>query len=101
GSTVLALSHSPAPLEIYPLSLHDALPIFICGLIPLTIASGAGAIGNRTIGTAAAGGMLVGTLVGVFLIPGLYVVFATIDRKFKEKKTQPMPAPSLNQQVTV
>jgi hydrophobic/amphiphilic exporter-1 (mainly G- bacteria), HAE1 family len=59
---------------------------FIAGLIPLTIASGAGAIGNRTIGTAAAGGMLIGTLVGVFLIPGLYVVFETLDTKFKKNK---------------
>jgi HAE1 family hydrophobic/amphiphilic exporter-1 len=58
---------------------------FICGLIPLTIASGAGAIGNRTIGTAAAGGMLIGTLVGVFLIPGLYVVFETLATKYKKE----------------
>jgi HAE1 family hydrophobic/amphiphilic exporter-1 len=49
---------------------------FIAGLIPLMLASGAGAIGNKTIGTAAAGGMLFGTLFGVILIPGLYVVFA-------------------------
>ncbi|SHO60237.1 efflux RND transporter permease subunit [Algoriphagus zhangzhouensis] len=61
---------------------------FICGLIPLTIASGAGAIGNRTIGTAAAGGMFIGTLIGVFLIPGLYVVFETIDTKMRAKKAQ-------------
>jgi len=59
---------------------------FISGLIPLTIASGAGAIGNRTIGTAAAGGMLIGTIVGVFLIPGLYVVFETLATKFKRKE---------------
>lgn len=59
---------------------------FISGLIPLTIASGAGAIGNRTIGTAAAGGMLIGTLVGVFLIPGLYVVFETIATNMKKKE---------------
>ncbi|HSJ69707.1 MAG TPA: efflux RND transporter permease subunit, partial [Anditalea sp.] len=59
---------------------------FICGLIPLTLASGAGAIGNRTIGTAAAGGMLIGTLVGIFLIPGLYVVFETIATKLRKKK---------------
>jgi len=60
---------------------------FIAGLIPLTIASGAGAIGNRTIGTAAAGGMLIGTMVGIFLIPGLYVVFETLATKFKKKET--------------
>ena len=44
---------------------------FIAGLIPLVFATGAGAIGNRTIGTTAAGGMLVGTVIGVLVIPGL------------------------------
>ncbi len=59
---------------------------FICGLIPLTIATGAGALGNRSIGTAAAGGMLIGTFVGIFLVPGLYVIFESIETYFKEKK---------------
>ncbi|MFO0809321.1 MAG: efflux RND transporter permease subunit [Gemmataceae bacterium] len=48
---------------------------FIAGLVPLVLATGAGAIGNRTIGTAAAGGMLVGTVLGVLVIPGLYYLF--------------------------
>jgi HAE1 family hydrophobic/amphiphilic exporter-1 len=60
---------------------------FIAGLIPLVIASGAGAIGNRTIGTAAAGGMLAGTLFGVLVIPGLYVVFAGLEIKLGRRKT--------------
>jgi HAE1 family hydrophobic/amphiphilic exporter-1 len=51
---------------------------FIAGLIPLLFASGAGAIGNRTIGAAAAGGMLLGTVFGVLVIPGLYYVFASL-----------------------
>ena len=51
---------------------------FIAGLIPLVVATGAGAIGNRTIGTAAAGGMLVGTVIGVLVIPGLYYLFGRI-----------------------
>lgn len=51
---------------------------FIAGLIPLVYATGAGAIGNRTIGTTAAGGMLVGTVLGVLMIPGLYYFFAKI-----------------------
>ena len=48
---------------------------FIAGLLPLVFATGAGAIGNRTIGTTAAGGMLVGTVIGVLVIPGLYYLF--------------------------
>jgi HAE1 family hydrophobic/amphiphilic exporter-1 len=49
---------------------------FIAGLIPLVVAKGPGAVGNRTIGSAAAGGMLIGTICGVLLIPGLYYLFA-------------------------
>ncbi len=48
---------------------------FIAGLIPLVRATGPGAIGNRTIGTTAVGGMLMGTLIGVLVIPGLYYLF--------------------------
>ncbi|HPJ54224.1 MAG TPA: efflux RND transporter permease subunit, partial [Flavobacteriales bacterium] len=51
---------------------------FVAGLIPLVMASGAGAIGNRTIGSSALGGMLVGTVIGVLVIPGLYFVFANM-----------------------
>lgn len=61
---------------------------FIAGLIPLMFATGAGAIGNKTIGSAAAGGMLFGTVFGVIIIPGLYVVFATIAEKYRAKETQ-------------
>ena len=52
---------------------------FIAGLIPLVIATGAGAVGNRTIGTSALGGMLFGTVFGVVLIPGLYYIFAKME----------------------
>jgi len=58
---------------------------FIGGLIPLMFASGAGAVGNRTIGFAAAGGMLFGTVFGIIVVPGLYVVFARLGEKFKNK----------------
>lgn len=51
---------------------------FIAGLIPLVRATGPGAIGNRTIGTTAVGGMLMGTLIGVVVIPGLYYLFAKL-----------------------
>jgi len=59
---------------------------FIAGLIPLMFATGAGAVGNKTIGTAAAGGMLFGTIFGVMIIPGLYVIFATSADKLRKKR---------------
>jgi multidrug efflux pump subunit AcrB len=64
---------------------------FIAGLIPLCIASGAGAIGNRSIGTAAAGGMLIGTLFGVIIIPGLYILFEQMREKISDKDLPTAP----------
>jgi HAE1 family hydrophobic/amphiphilic exporter-1 len=58
---------------------------FVAGLIPLMIASGAGAIGNRTIGTAGAGGMFIGTVLGLIIIPGLFVFFSTLQLKLTAK----------------
>lgn len=56
---------------------------FIAGLIPLLFATGPGAIGNRTIGAASAGGMLLGTVFGVIIIPGLYYIFGKMAAKRK------------------
>lgn len=61
---------------------------FIAGLIPLVRATGAGAIGNRTIGTAALGGMLFGTVMGVIIIPGLYYIFGTLAEGRKMIKNE-------------
>jgi multidrug efflux pump subunit AcrB len=66
---------------------------FIAGLIPLVRATGPGAIGNRTIGTTAVGGMLLGTVVGVLVIPGLYYFFAKIGdgkRLIRDEHDQPI-----------
>ncbi|MBF4515560.1 efflux RND transporter permease subunit [Flavobacterium sp. ANB] len=54
---------------------------FILGLVPLMFASGAGAVGNKSIGTGAVGGMLIGTVLGVFVIPVLFIVFQTLQEK--------------------
>ncbi|MBD3626841.1 efflux RND transporter permease subunit [Cyclobacterium sp.] len=62
---------------------------FIAGLLPLAMATGAGALGNRSIGTAAAGGMLIGTIFGLIVIPGLYVIFAHFT--FKKISSEPEP----------
>lgn len=58
---------------------------FIAGLIPLVTATGAGALGNRSIGAAAAGGMFVGTLFGVVIVPGLFVIFTQLGDRFVSK----------------
>lgn len=66
---------------------------FIAGLIPLVIATGAGAVGNRTIGTSALGGMLFGTIFGVIVIPGLYYIFGSLaDGKalIRKEETEPL-----------
>lgn len=63
---------------------------FIAGLLPLMLASGAGRIGNNTIGSAAAGGMFIGTIFGVILVPGLYVVFAEMGKFFKKVNRKPI-----------
>ncbi len=58
---------------------------FILGLMPLMLASGAGAEGNRSIGTGAVGGMLIGTLFGVFVIPILFIVFQGLQERISSK----------------
>jgi len=66
---------------------------FIAGLIPLVRATGPGAIGNRTIGTTAVGGMLMGTLIGVVVIPGLYYLFAKMSdgrKLIKDEHDEPL-----------
>tara|TARA_Y100000815_G_C13301083_1_gene484672 strand:- start:226 stop:1572 length:1347 start_codon:yes stop_codon:yes gene_type:complete len=58
---------------------------FIFGLLPLALSSGIGAIGNQSIGVSAVGGMLVGTILGVFIIPVLFVVFQALQEKISGK----------------
>lgn len=81
GVSVLKAAMEGATLRFRPILMTSFA--FIAGLIPLVIASDPGRIGNRTIGTAAAGGMLIGTVFGVFLIPGLYFVFGKMAEKVK------------------
>jgi hydrophobic/amphiphilic exporter-1 (mainly G- bacteria), HAE1 family len=66
---------------------------FIAGLLPLLFATGPGAIGNRTIAAAAAGGMIFGTIFGVIIVPGLYFIFASISEKHvlvKDEEENPL-----------
>ncbi len=79
GSSVFQAAIEGASVRLRPILMTSFA--FIAGLIPLVFATGPGAIGNRTIGSAAAGGMLLGTLFGVIIVPGLYYIFASISEK--------------------
>lgn len=73
GATIFEAAIEGARVRFRPILMTSFA--FIAGLIPLIIATGAGAIGNRTIGSSALGGMLFGTIFGVIIIPGLYYIF--------------------------
>jgi hydrophobic/amphiphilic exporter-1 (mainly G- bacteria), HAE1 family len=79
GATVLEAAIEGAAVRLRPILMTSFA--FIAGLIPLVLATGPGAIGNKTIGSASAGGMFIGTIFGVLLIPGLYYIFGRIAEK--------------------
>ena len=83
GHSVLKAAIEASVARLRPILMTSFA--FIAGLIPLCLATGAGALGNRSIGTAAAGGMLMGTIIGLFLIPGLYVLFVRSTKKKRKK----------------
>jgi HAE1 family hydrophobic/amphiphilic exporter-1 len=76
GATVLEAAIEGAKVRFRPILMTSFA--FIAGLIPLLFATGPGAIGNRTIGASSAGGMLLGTLFGVIVVPGLYYIFGSL-----------------------
>jgi hydrophobic/amphiphilic exporter-1 (mainly G- bacteria), HAE1 family len=83
GASILEATIEGAAARFRPIIMTSFA--FIAGLIPLVIASGPGQLGNRSIGTAAAGGMLVGTVFGVIVIPGLYFLFAMMKEKISSR----------------
>jgi HAE1 family hydrophobic/amphiphilic exporter-1 len=74
---------------------------FILGLIPLMLSSGAGAAGNRSIGTGAVGGMLIGTLFGVFVVPVLFVIFQSWQEKISGSSKRPLPENAITENETI
>jgi hydrophobe/amphiphile efflux-1 (HAE1) family protein len=97
GASVLDAAVEGAVSRLRPILMTSFA--FIAGLIPLVMASGAGALGNRSIGTAAAGGMLIGTLFGMVLIPGLYVLFASFEKVKNLEAEEPAEAEEVRELV--
>lgn len=81
GSSVYQAAIEGARVRFRPILMTSLA--FIAGLLPLLFATGPGAIGNRTIGASSAGGMILGTVFGVIIIPGLYYVFGKLAAKRK------------------
>jgi len=82
GFTILQAAIDGAKARLRPIFMTSFA--FVFGVMPLMFAVGAGANGNRSIGTSAVGGMLFGTLFGILVIPVLFIIFQTIQEKFKK-----------------
>ena len=81
GMSINALSQSGAAARLRPI-LMTSLAMII-GLLPLMFASGAGANGYRTLGTSAIGGMLIGMILQILIVPALFVAFQYLQEKVK------------------
>jgi hydrophobic/amphiphilic exporter-1 (mainly G- bacteria), HAE1 family len=79
GMDIKAAALEAAQLRLRPILMTSFA--FIVGLLPLMRATGASALGNRSIGTGAIGGMLTGVILGVFVVPVLYIIFQNLQEK--------------------
>ncbi|WP_153637790.1 efflux RND transporter permease subunit [Prolixibacter sp. NT017] len=82
GETILQSAIDGATARLRPILMTSFALIF--GLMPLIVGGGVGANGNRSIGVGAIGGMLVGTFIGILVIPAMYVIFQTLQEKIKK-----------------
>lgn len=83
GSTIFDAAVDGAKARLRPILMTSLA--FIFGLMPLVFATGVGSEGNRAIGTGAVGGLLIGTVLGVFVIPPLYMLFQYLHEKVSSK----------------
>ena len=89
GKSIIEAAIIAAELRLRPILMTSFA--FILGMLPLCFATGAGALGRHSVGTAVVGGMLVSTILNLFFIPVLYVLFKTVSGAV----WRPKPAPSL------
>ena len=85
GMSILAAALDAAAVRLRPILMTSLTMVF--GLLPLAIATGVGANGNRSLGVGAIGGMLIGTIALLFIVPILFVVFQAIEeRVFRHRR---------------
>ena len=83
GMELVAAAIEGSRLRLRPIVMTSFA--FIVGLLPLTWSTGGSALGDRSIGTGAVGGMLTGVLLGVFIIPVLFVIFQALQERITGK----------------
>lgn len=84
GESIVASAINAAKTRLRPILMTSLA--FIAGMIPLVFSTGMGAVGNRSIGTGAAAGLLIGTICGVLVIPVLFVIFQWLQEKINPIK---------------
>lgn len=87
GMTIITAAIEGAKARLRPILMTSLA--FIFGVLPLMFSTGAGANGNKSIGTSAVGGMLFGTLFGILIIPVLFIIFQTLQEKIRGKQNSP------------
>ncbi|MEZ4856952.1 MAG: efflux RND transporter permease subunit [Gelidibacter sp.] len=86
GESLIEAAINGAEARLRPILMTSFA--FILGLMPLVLANGVGAAGNRSIGTGAVGGLLIGTILGVFVIPILFIFFQWLQEKISAAPQQ-------------
>lgn len=90
GMTLVAAAIEAARLRLRPIIMTSLA--FVVGIIPMTVATGPSAQGNHSISFSAAGGMISGVLLGLFLIPVLFVIFQSLQEKITGVPVVVIPA---------
>ena len=83
GEDIVSAAINGAKSRLRPILMTSFA--FILGLMPLVLAKGVGSEGNNSIGTGAVGGMLIGTILGVFVIPVLFILFQWLQERISSK----------------
>lgn len=87
GMSIVGAAVSAAKARLRPILMTALTMIF--GLLPLMFSTGVGANGNSSLGTGAVGGMAIGTLALLFIVPALFVIFQLIEERFRPVQTTP------------
>jgi len=82
GMSIIEAAVNGAVARLRPILMTSFA--FIIGLLPLMFATGAGATGNRSIGISAVGGMFIGTMIGILVVPSLYIIFQTLQDRISK-----------------